>query len=386
MGASASVSMGNETVANVTNSTTNEQYFNISNCVNIVNTLKSESNLVASVNEEGMNEAVNTALVTIKDSVIKIGGSNNTVNIRANGSAEQKIELVAELSGYLSHTDNLTDAVAFDISTHGSSIMNSTLTSTAGASQCMECESSGLLAASACVGIGNSVVSNVNNSVRNLFSMAVDNSMSSSTQRESIANSVNLAYAIAKQMADNSATTEIIGTTIDVGGNDNLLNVDAESGSTQGTTLMQSLDTNLSKSVTAATDSSASSYTSVSGDVTTVSTGTAESKGDMSAKTEGLTTGGLLGIVIAIAVVSLAGTIVPVLIKHRNCQKRKAGEELELEDLSEPKDDSNDNEDTDDTKMSLSNKLSERKAEKARKKEAEKPPEEQKLLAETTYL
>jgi hypothetical protein len=143
--------------------------------------------------------------------------------------------------------------------------------------------------------------------------------MSSYTDRQSLSNNVNQAYALAKQIADNGAKTEIIGTKINVTGNDNLLNIDASSGSTQGTTLTQELDTNLTKGVTASTTSLSTSYTKVLGDVTTTSDATASATSTQTTKVSTETASYVLLGGVGLGII---GTVITGWLQYRSCKEQ----------------------------------------------------------------
>ena len=263
MGPSASISVGNRTESNVTNSTSNEQYFSMENIVKINNSMNQKTTNVNTLMEDIGTESRQKATITIKGGVWKIGDEGNTFAIDASATAEQNINAIAEANAVVEHISNLTDAVLFDIANNGFSQQIADMSSAAAAASTTELEVSGICLAALSVGVNNTVCTNVNNSIRNVFSMAVDNNMSSATERASLAESVNSSMAIVKAVNNGEVGIVMDGTTVDIGGKMNVVTLDAKTASTTGVTLQKKLTTNLTSSLEAITDTVASSTSGV---------------------------------------------------------------------------------------------------------------------------
>ena len=284
MGAAASISMGNKTESNVINSTSNEQYFSMENIVKITNSMHQKTTSVQALTQQFDTRAWNEADITIEGTTIKIGGKGNTVELSSSASAQQNIEAIAEANAVVDHVSNLTDAVMFDIANNGFSQQSSDMSSAATASSTTELEVSGIGVAAASVGINNTVCTNVNNSIRNVFSMAVNNNMSSATDRSSLAESVNSAMAIVKAVNNNKVGIKVANTTIDVSGELNVLRLDAKAASTTGISLQEKLTSNLTSSLTAVTNNIASATSTVEASQKAKSSATASASQTQSTK------------------------------------------------------------------------------------------------------
>ena len=317
MGAAASISMGNKTESNVTNSTSNEQYFSMENIVKITNSMKQKTTSVNALSQQFDAQAWNRADITIEGTTIKIGGKGNTVALNAEASALQNIEAIAEANAVVEHTSNLTDAVMFDIANNGFSQQSSDMSSSATASSTTELEVSGIGVAAASVGINNTVSTNVNNSIRNVFSMAVNNNMSSTTERSSLAESVNSAMATVKAVNNNEVGIKVANTTIDVSGELNVLRLDAKAASTTGITLQETLTSNLTSSLTAVTNNVASATSTVEASQKAKSSATASASQSQSTK---LSTDSAIW---AIAAVVMVGAICTAVIGVAKCSGKK---------------------------------------------------------------
>ena len=284
MGAAASVSMGNKTESNVTNSTSNEQYFSMENIVSITNSMNQKTVNVTAINTRITQQSNNKVSVKIKNAKIKVGGKGNVTTIGANASSEQKAEAIAESKAVVEHTSNLTDAVMFDIANNGFSQQSSDMSSAASASSTTELEVSGIGTAAASVGINNTVCTNVNNSIRNVFSMAINNNMSSATDRASLAENVNSATAIIEQVNSGEAGLDIDGLDLEVGGEKNTTTINAAVVSGMGAALQETLTSNLTSSLTAITNTVASATSTVEASQKAKSSATATASQTQSTK------------------------------------------------------------------------------------------------------
>ena len=311
MGAAASVSMGNKTESNVTNSTSNEQYFSMENIVKIVNTMNQKTTSVNALIQQFDTQSWNNATVEIYGSTIKVGGKGNAVTLNANASAIQNIEAIAEAYSVVDHSSNLTDAVMFDIANNGFSQQSSDMSSSATSSSTTELEVSGIGTAAASVGINNTVSTNVNNSIRNVFNMAINNNMSSSTERASLAESVNSAQATVKMVNNNEVGIKVSNTTIDVAGELNVLNVDASALSGTGVKLQETVTSNLTSSLTAITNTVASATSTVEASQKAKSSATASASQTQSTK---LSTDGVIWAIAGVAALGIVCTMVAKVI------------------------------------------------------------------------
>jgi hypothetical protein len=308
MGAAASVSVGNRTESNVTNSTSNEQYFSMENLVNIVNTMEQKTASVNAIVQDYGMESLNKAKVKLKNTTIKIGGEGNKVAISASTSAVQAIESIADAVAVVEHSATLKDAVMFDIANNGFSMQSSDMTSAATASSTTELECSGIGCAAASVGINNTVCTNVNNSIRNVFNMAINNNMSSATQRNSLAESINSAKQLVNMVNSNEAGVEMDGVNIDVGGKCNTFDASASAMSGSNAVSQSAISSNMKSSLVAETSNIASATSTVEAGQTAKSSATAAASQTQSTK---VSTDAALGIIAGVAVVGLiCGTIV----------------------------------------------------------------------------
>lgn len=308
MGAAASVSVGNRTESNVTNSTSNEQYFSMENIVKINNSMEQKTATVNAIVQDYGMESLNKAKVKLKNTTIKIGGEGNKVAISASTSAVQAIEGIADAVAVVEHSATLKDAVMFDIANNGFSMQSSDMASAASASSTTELECSGIGCAAASVGINNTVCTNVNNSIRNVFNMAINNNMSSSTQRKSLAESINSAKQLVNMVNSNEAGVEMDGVNIDVGGKCNTLDASASAMSGSNAVLQSAVSSNMKSSLVAETSNIASATSDVDAGQTAKSSATAAASQTQSTK---VSTDAALGMIAGVAVVGLiCGTII----------------------------------------------------------------------------
>ncbi len=319
MGAAASISMGNKTESNVTNSTSNEQYFSMENIVKITNSMNQKTTSVNALTQKFDAQSWNKANVEIYGTTIKIGGKGNTVALNADASALQNIEAIAEANAVVEHVSNLTDSVMFDIANNGFSQQSSDMSSSATASSTTELEVSGIGVAAASVGINNTVCTNVNNSIRNVFNMAVNNNMSSATDRASLAESVNSAMATVKAVNNNEVGIKVANSTIDVSGELNVLKIDAAASSGTGVKLQEKLTSNLTSSLTAVTNTVASATSTVEASQKAKSSATASASQSQSTK---LSTDSAIW---AIAATVMVAAICTAAIGVAKCSKKGKG-------------------------------------------------------------
>jgi hypothetical protein len=233
------------------------------NIVKINNSMNQKTTNVNTLMEDIGTESRQKATITIKGGVWKIGGEGNTFAIDASATVEQNINAIAEANAVVEHISNLTDAVLFDIANNGFSQQIADMSSAAAAASTTELEVSGIGTAAASIGVNNTVSTNVNNSIRNVFSMAVTNNMSSTTERSSLAESINSASALVKQVNNNESGIDIEGTDFNIGGEMNVVKIDAAAASGMAVTLQQTLTSNLTSSLTAITNTIASATTIV---------------------------------------------------------------------------------------------------------------------------
>ena len=302
MGCAASVSMGNKTESNVTNSTSNEQYFSMENIVKITNSMNQKTVNVQAISHQLNQQTDNEASVEIEGGTWNIGGEGQTTTFSANATSEQKAELIADATAVTEHTANLTDAVMFDIANNGFSQQSSDMSSSATASSTTELEVSGIGTAAASVGINNTVCTNVNNSIRNVFNMAVNNNMSSATDRALLAESVNDAVALVNQVNSNTAGIKIKNLNLNISGKDNTTEITADVLSGMAATLQEKLTSNLKSSLTAITNTVASATSTVEASQTAKSSATASASQSQSTKvsTDG-TIWAVAGVVMVVA-------------------------------------------------------------------------------------
>lgn len=306
MGGASSVSEGNLTESSVTNSTTNEQYFNMDTCVSIVNTLEQMNTLIANAQTVVDQGTFVSAMNKIKNTVINISGSGNTITLSANANAVQQAKAFGTLSGYLNHSADFCDAVMFDIANYGSSEQLAEMISTATSTKTMELDVSGIGAVAAQSSINNSVISNVNNSIRNLFSMNVNVCMSSKTQRNLCSANVTAAYTAAKQISENIAVTELEGVTINIKGDNNVIEAASAADSTAGAILESTVTTNLISSLQASTGNIASASSTAEGKTESHSTATATSEDSQKTSLDTNIFGGaIIAVALVVAVILL---------------------------------------------------------------------------------
>ncbi len=308
MGAAASVSVGNRTESNVTNSTSNEQYFSMDNLISITNTMNQKTVSVNAILQEYDMSSLNEAKVKLKNTSIKIGGEGNKVAINASTSAIQAIDSIAEAVGIVEHSSNLKDAVMFNIANNGFSMQSSDMSSAATSSSTTELDVSGIGVAAASVGINNSVCTNVNNSIRNVFSMAISNNMSSTTERQSLAENINNAKQLVNMVNNNEAGVEMDGVNIDVSGKMNTLDASASAMSGSNVALQGAITSNMKSALTAEMTNIGSATSTVEASQTAKSTATAAASYTQSTS---LSTDKTMGIIAIVAVVGIiCGTIV----------------------------------------------------------------------------
>lgn len=284
MGGGASVSIGNKTESNVTNSTSNEQYFRMDNIVDITNSMKQKTTSVNSMNKQYNLSSNVKARVFISGSPITVSGKGNTLIISSSANAAQTVEAIAEANAVVQHTSNLTDAVMFDIANNGFSQQYSDMSSAARASSTTELDVSGLFTAAASVGINNTVCTNVNNSIRNVFSMAINNNMSSATERTSLAESINSSTALVNMVNSGDAGIKIENSPITISDEMNLVKIDSATVSGMAVKLQEKLTSNLKSSLTAVTNNIASATTTVEASQKAKSSATATASQSQSTK------------------------------------------------------------------------------------------------------
>lgn len=269
MGAAASLSVGNETVNNVNNSTVNKQNFSVDNCAKIINSLKQEATLIAGASNKfkaGFNN-VNKNKMVISGITVSGEGSSFDVSQSASSNKELDVKMIANCIARLSCSTNATDTTMFQMITDESSKQKaaSFVTSTAG----METEttSGGLFTASLAVGVGNSAVTNVNNSIVNCFESAVSNYMSSAINRSNTAASVSTANNIVEMAENDENVNEMIvsNATVTEGGS---LKAPQDAMTNSKTTVkqMSTLDTKIESNIVAVTSTTALASTSIRAD------------------------------------------------------------------------------------------------------------------------
>ena len=335
MGAAASVSVGNRTESNVTNSTSNEQYFSMDNLISITNTMNQKTLSVNSIVQDYNLNSSNVVKVRLKNTNIKIGGEGNKVAISATSTGMQTIEAMAESVGIVEHSSNLKDAVMFNIANNGFSMQSSDMSSAATSSSTTELDVSGIGVAAASVGINNTVCTNVNNSIRNVFSMAISNNMSSTTERQSLAESINNARQIVNMTNNNEVGVDVDGVNIDVSGYFNLADIAASAMSGSNVVLQSAIASNMKSSLTAEMTNIGSATSTVDASQTAKSTATAAASYTQSTS---LSTDKAMGIFATVAIVGLiCGTVViSVKCASKNRQtnnKNYEGVEMDAEPL-----------------------------------------------------
>ncbi len=269
MGVASSLSMGNETVNNVNNSTINEQTFTVDNCVKIMNSLKQEAMLIAGSSNKfkAAFNSINKNKMVISGVTVSGPGSSFNASQAASNKRELDVKMIANCVARLSCSTNATDTVMFQMVTDATSKQKaaSFITSTAG----METEttSGGLFTASMSVGIGNSVVTNVNNSIVNCFESAVTNYMSSEINRSNTAMSVSTANNIVDMAGKDENVNEMIISNVNVTeGGSFKATQDAMSNSITTVEQMTTLDTKVESNIVAITSTTALASTTITGD------------------------------------------------------------------------------------------------------------------------
>ena len=269
MGVAASLSIGNKTVNNVNNSTVNKQTFTVDNCVKIINSLKQEATLIAGASNKfkaGFS-SINKNKMVISGRTVSGEGSSFDVSQAASSGKELDVKMIANCVARLSCSTNATDTTMFQMVTDETSKQKAAafVTSTAG----METEttSGGLFTASLSVGIGNSVVTNVNNSIVNCFESAVSSYMSSAINRGNTAVSVSTASNIVDMAEKNENVNEMIISNVEVteGGSFNATQ-DAMTNSKTTVEQMTTLDTKVESNIVAVTSTTARASTTVLAD------------------------------------------------------------------------------------------------------------------------
>ena len=266
MGVSASLSIGNETVNNVNNSTVNEQTFTVDNCVKIMNSLKQEATLIAGASNKfkAAFESVNKNKMVITGVKVSGAGSSFDANQSASNKRELDVKMIANCVARLSCSTNVTDTIMFQMVTDETSKQKAASFVTSAAGMETETTSGGLFTASLSVGIGNSVVTNVNNSIVNCFESAVSNYMSSEINRSNTAVSVSTASNIVDMAESDENVNEMIISNVEVtdGGSFNATQT-AMSNSKATVEQMSTLDTKVESNVIAITKTKASASTVV---------------------------------------------------------------------------------------------------------------------------
>lgn len=331
MSAAASVNVGNKTESNVTNSTVNESVFSVNNCTNIVNTLNQETVIVVNAEVGTTQEAWNEAMVKLKGTTITIEGEDNEINLSAFSSSKQTAETVAECSGMVAHSADLTDAMMYSVSTSGESMQFSEMMSAAKATQTTECASSGLLSLSCQVGVNNSVVSNVNNSIKNLFKMAISNYMSSETRRNLLLKNITESQAIVDQSAKNKAEVAIIDSVINISGKRNKLNGSAAADSSTEAKIDTTVKSSATALTTAVTDIAISASNDVTSTQTAISKAKASADGSTKVTSEGISSSALIILAIVAGVIGLCTVGINAWAKTKVCSNRRKANNGELQ-------------------------------------------------------
>ena len=330
MGAAASINIGNKTETNVTNSTVNESKFSVSNCTNIVNTLNEETTMIVNAEVGITQEMWNEANITIEGTEFILDGSGHRLEITSKSSGKQKAEITANLAGYAAHSTDLTDSIMYDLATNGESMQFADMTSAAKALQTTECSSSGLFSLAVDVGIGNSVVSNINNSIKNLFSMAISNYLSSETRRNMLLKNITTAQSAVKQMNKNSSNVIIKNDVFKLIGEDNVAKITAETSSSEEAGIMSNVDSCATALQSAISNMAMSSINEATNNQTSISK--AEAVSDGSSKT-GSNSGFDGKTLIIIAAITGALGLVAIALKMwatvSVCSNRRASVEYE---------------------------------------------------------
>lgn len=306
MGPAASVSIGNRTEANITNSTSNEQYFSMNTAIKVTNSMNQKTTSVNTLKEELAQQSKQEVSIVVDG--MKVSGKYNNTVITASATSDQIIELIAEAKAVLEHVSNLTDAVMFDIANNGFSQQYSDMSSAARASSTTELDVSGFCLAAASVGINNTVCTNVNNSIRNVFSMAVNNDMSSATERASLVENINASSSVIEQVTSGKVGIKIKN--LEIGGEYNDTTIDASTYSGMGAKLQENLTSNLTSSLTAITNTLASATSDVEASQKAKSSAIADSSQEQTTKIS--TNSAIWAIVAAVAVGTICAAVIGV--------------------------------------------------------------------------
>ena len=333
MSAAASINVGNRTESNVTNSTVNESVFSVNNCTNIVNTLNQETVIIVDAEAGATQKIWNDAKLTIKNSTFNVGGEYNEVNLGAVVSGKQLAKIVAQCSGVVAHSADLTDAMMYSISTSGESMQFSEMMSAAKAIQTTECSSSGLLSLSVSVGVNNSVVSNVNNSIKNLFKMAISNYMSSETRRNLLLKNITESQAIVNQSMENKALVSLDGAIFNITGKKNKVNGTAIAEGSSEASIDTKVESSAKSLTSAITDIAVSSTTDVTSTQTAISKAEATADGSTKVSSDSGLDGSILIVLAIIAgVVSICTVGFNAWAKAKACGNRRNGKYERLND------------------------------------------------------
>ena len=336
MSASASLNVGNRTESNVTNSTVNESNFSVSNCTNIVNTLNQETVMILNAEVGATQKLWAKANIVIKDAVYDIDGENNYVGNEATSKSTAIATITADAAGYAAHSTSATDSVMYDISTRGESMQFSEMMSAAKANQTTECSSSGLFSLSCQVGINNSVISNVNNSIKNIFNMAISNYISSETLRNMLLKNITNAQTAINQVMNNEASIEITNSIFKIGGINNVLKFSADASTSAESNIMSTVESSATALTTAISNMAMSASTDITNSQTAISKAEASADGSSKVSSDsGLTDSTLKWLAVIGGISTVAVAFVTAWGKYKMCQ-RKNGEIPELKDLKKP--------------------------------------------------
>lgn len=326
MSASASLNVGNKTESNVTNSTVNESNFSVSNCTNIVNTLNQETVVVVNAEVGTTQNLWAEASIVMEGVIVEVGGKGNLTEFTANSSAVSKAEITAQCAGYAAHSTSATDSVMYDIATNGESMQFSDMMSAAKASQTTECSSSGLLSLSCQVGINNSVVSNVNNSIKNIFNMAISNYMSSTTRRNMLLKNVTTAQTVLKQMMNSKSTISAKDSIYRIGGEENITKFTAESSAEAESRIMSRVESSATALTSAITNMAMSTTNDITNSQTAISKAEASADGSTKVSSDsGLTGNTLIWLALIGGVIGFLTIGVTMWAKVKMCQRKNEG-------------------------------------------------------------
>ena len=336
MSASASLNVGNKTESNVTNSTVNESNFSVNNCTNIVNTLNQETVIVVNAEVGTTQQLWAEASIVMEGVTYEVGGKGNRTENTASSVAKSKAEITANCAGYAAHSTSATDSVMYDISTNGESMQFSDMMSAAKASQTTECSSSGLLSLSCQVGINNSVVSNVNNSIKNIFNMAISNYMSSVTKRNMLLKNITNAQTVLKQAMNSKASIAIKNSVFRIGGEENITKFTAESSTEAESSVMSSVESSATALTSAITNMAMTTTNDITNSQTAISKAEAAADGSTKVSSDsGVTGNTLIWLALIGGVIGFLTVGVTMWAKVKMCQRKNEGPR-ELEDLDKP--------------------------------------------------